>query len=150
MTMQHASNCFTAVDLTQMYQALYALQALLDAPCEQQERWDQLQRSLKMLGVCPLLRWSCGKEQLTAALSKMDVCYEVDVLLSAYMAAAVIRPCVRHAPNVIVTINLKELDYIKNRVNRSGGNARQPPAPRCTVAACIMCFKMLGQCHGLC
>ncbi|KAL0028092.1 hypothetical protein WJX77_005958 [Trebouxia sp. C0004] len=53
----------------------------------------------------------------------MDVCYEVDVLLSAYMAAAVIRPCVRHAPNVIVTINLKELDYIKNRVNRSGGPA---------------------------
>ncbi len=147
-TMQHASNCFTDANLRQMYQALYALQPPLDAPCEQQERWEQLQRSLSKLGPCPPWHWSTGKEQLTAALSKMDVCYEVDVLLSAYMAAAVIWPCVRHAPAVIVTINLEEFDYIKNRVNRSGCDTKQLPAPRRTLAACIIC--LLCQTHGLC
>jgi len=51
-------------------------------------------------------RWFTGKEKLTAALSKMDVCYERDVLLSAYIATAVIRLCVRHAPNVVVKFSL--------------------------------------------
>ena len=51
-------------------------------------------------------RWFTGKEKLTAALSKMDVCYERDVLLSACIAPAVIRLCVRHAPNVVVIISL--------------------------------------------
>lgn len=118
LTMQYAGNCFTDADLCQLYQALYALQPPLDAPCEQQQRWDQLLRSLNKLGPCPAWRWFTGKEQMTAALSKVDVCYEMDVPLSAYTAAAVIRPCVRPAPTVIVTINLEGLDYIKNRVNR--------------------------------
>jgi len=146
--MQHASSVFTNAYLSQMYQALYALQPPLDAPCEQQERWDQLQRSLNELGPCPRLRWSTGKEQLTTALSKMDVCYQVNILLSAYTAAAVIRPCERHAPNVIVTINLKSSDYIKNRVNRSGCDTKQLPAPTRTLAACIIC--LLCQSHGWC
>jgi hypothetical protein len=150
LTMRHAGNCFTDADLTQMYQALLALQPPLDAPCEQQQRWDQLQRSLNKLGPCPLLRSSIGKDQLTAALSKMDVCHEMDVMLSACMAAAVIRRRVRQGPNVIVTLNLKDFHYIKNRVNRSECKARQLPAPRCTPAACIMCFIMPCQGHGLC
>ncbi len=139
LTMQHASNHFTDAELSQMYQALHALQPPLDAPCEQQERGDQLQRSLNKLGPCPFVCWFCGKEQLTAALSKMDVCYEMEVPLSAYTAAAVVRPCVRHAPNVIVTINVKSFDYIKNRVNRSGCDAKQLP-DAFLLHASFVCF----------
>ena len=88
----------------------------------------------------PCHGWFTGKEQLTAALSKMDVCYEINILLSAYTAAAVIRPCVRHAPTVIVTINLEESDYVKNRVNKSGCDTKQMPAPRHTLPASIICL----------
>ena len=121
--MRHAGNCFTDANLTQMYQALLALQPPLDAPCEQQQIWDQLQRSLNKLGPCPLLRSSIGKDQLTAALSKMDVCHEMDVMLSACMAAAVIRRRVRQGPNVIVTLNLKT--FTTSRTESTGLSVKQ-------------------------
>ena len=70
----------------------------------------------------------------------MDVCYEMDVPLSAFTAVAVIRPCVRHAPNVIVTVDLKNFDYIKNRVDRSECDTKQLSSPSHTLVACITCL----------